>query len=571
MRAPTSERARWALVVAVGTLLLVAMHAVWLVANRRGYPMDTDEAGYMTIALNDHAALSSGGLGDFWDIVQRQTPNAPLVPALTALLYTVHTGILISYAVLLGFLILLVAAVYGIVKRLAGPRLGALAALVTATSPGVLMFSREYVFALPAAALLAGAVYALMRSDGLRHTRWALLTGVALGLMVLTRTVTVAFVPGVAFAAVVALLTRGPEGRVRAVANLVLAALAMAAVAATWYWRNLQPVSDYLTSFGYGRQSGVYGEEHPLLSWSRWTTVAEHMGQESLHLWLFAALAVGAAGAAFLAVRRILRSEERRTAAAALARSDALTVAIVLAAGYAALSSSRNAGYGFTVPLVALLVALALLSVRELPALRLPAAVLLGAVAAFNVVSQSGVSSAVAEPRSASVPAIGSMPATDGRPLAVGYVRVQVPGPATEFTPQDEEWLPFDRRLARFFLDYAGSKDQAPVVAFASRNRLVNTNSVGLAGRLWWGTQIAFTQLDASVDGDRPDAYARYLSDPAHGLPNMLVTADVARGDFAPLVTQARAEAAARSLGFGVVATMTQPDGRGLRVWWRDR
>jgi 4-amino-4-deoxy-L-arabinose transferase-like glycosyltransferase len=473
--------------------------------------------------------------------------------------------------VLLGFLVLLVAAVYGIVERLAGPRLGALAALVTATSPGVVLFSREYVFALPAAALLACAVYALIRSEGLRRTRWAVLTGVALGLMVLTRTVTVAFVPGVALAAVVALVARGPEGRRRAVANLALAALAMVAVAATWYWRNLQPVTDYLTSVGYGRGSGAYGEQHPLLSWSRWTTVAEHLGRESLHLWLFAALTVGAVGAAFLAVRRVLPSEHRRATAAALARSDSLTVAIVLAAGYAALSSSRNPGYGFTVPLVALLVTLALLWARELPALRLPLAALLVAVAVFNVASHSGVSSALAEPRTVSVPAIGDMPATDGQPLAVGYVRRQLAGPATEFAPPDKEWLPFDRRLARFFLDYADSKGRVPVVAFASRNRLVNTNSVGLAARLWWGREIAFAQLDAAGGGDRMDAYARYLSDPAHGLPNMLVTADVARGDFEPLVTQARAEAAARSLGFSRVATMTQPDGRLLHVWWLER
>src|SRR3954447_13624010 len=129
MRLPSSERARWALVVLAGVLVLVAAQVVWLAANRRGYPLYADEAGYMTIALNDHAALASRGLDGFWDAIQTQVPNAPLVPALTALVYTVHTGILVSYAVPLGFLVLLALATYGIGERLAGPRIEALAAL----------------------------------------------------------------------------------------------------------------------------------------------------------------------------------------------------------------------------------------------------------------------------------------------------------------------------------------------------------------------------------------------------------------------------------------------------------
>jgi hypothetical protein len=108
------------------------------------------------------------------------------------------------------------------------------------------------------------------------------------------------------------------------------------------------------------------------------------------------------------------------------------------------------------------------------------------------------------------------------------------------------------------------------VVAFASRHRVVNVNSVGLAAMLWWGKDISFAQLSGDPS-DTPAAYASYLSAPEHGQPNMLITTNDTQGDFAPLVTQPYAEQAARSLGFRVIRTTTQPDGRELRVWWLER
>src|SRR5438045_2786902 len=166
----------------------------------RGSPLLIDEAGYITIALRDHAALVHSGLGAFWDTVEHQPPQAPFVPALTALLYVIHTGVLDSFGVLCVFLVLLIGSVYEIAERFMGARAAALAALITATLPGVLEFTRTYVFALPSAALLAFAIYALLRSDGLRRTGWPVAAGVALGLLTLTRTVNVAFLPGIVLA-----------------------------------------------------------------------------------------------------------------------------------------------------------------------------------------------------------------------------------------------------------------------------------------------------------------------------------------------------------------------------------
>ena len=203
-------------------------------------------------------------------------------------------------------------AVYGIAERLAGPRLGALAALVTATLPGAFAFSREYIFAMPVAALLACAVFALLRSDGMRRRRWAIACGVAIGLMLLSRTMAITYVPGVLLAAVVVTLARGRGDLAARFLNLALLTVTAVAVAATWYAKNLQSVIDYLTDYGYGKQSQFYGRDHALISWGRLRSVAEHMVGEDLFLPMAAILCAGLIAVAAVVVKRLRPSDDRR-------------------------------------------------------------------------------------------------------------------------------------------------------------------------------------------------------------------------------------------------------------------
>jgi len=567
-----SERARWALVVAAGALLLLAIDVWWVATYRHGYPLDVDEAGYTTIALADYFGLKSGGLHGWWELVQSQTPNAPLVPAITSLLFVVKTGVLEGFATLIGFLVLLAFAIYGIAERLVGPRLGALAALVVASSPGAFAFSREFIFALPTAALLACAVYALLRSEGLRRRRWAIGCGAALGLMLLSRTMAVAFVPGVLVAAIVALLAQ-ERARIelsRRLLNLGLLVLTGGAVAATWYIRNLKPVLDYLTGYGYGAQSKNIGVEHSLISWARWRSVAERMTANDLLVPLAALVVIGLLAVMATAIHRVLVAEDRRSALAGLARTDALSVAIIFTAGYAALTSSRNGGEGFTFPLAVLLPPLATLALCRFRSAVAPAVALLVMIGALNVAASSDIWDGLARTRLVAVPGFASLPWLSGVPHAVGAIRVQVPGPETRFDRRDRRWLGADEALARYLIKKLGTPEAMPVVAFASGNRVVNTNTVGLASMLTFHRDIPFAQLSAE-GGDTVAAYTRQLSDPQFGLPTVLITMSRNTGDFLPLITQAYAETAARRLHFQLVHTMRLPDGRLLHVWSQQR
>jgi hypothetical protein len=564
MPLPASDRLRWALLVAAAALLLLAFDAWWLATYRHGYPLNIDEAAYTAIGLNDYLGWRGGGLHGWWEAVQSQAPNAPLVPALASLLYVAKAGVVEGFGVLGGFVVLLGLAIYGIGERLAGPRLGALAGLAAMAAPGVLAFAHVYVFALPAAALLACAVYALLRSEGLRRRRWALACGAALGLMLLARTMTVAFVPGVVAAAALALAARERERRalVRGSVNLVLLVLAAASVAALWYWRNLQPVLDYLTEYGYGGKSAEFGAEHAFVSWPRWTAVAEEMTEADLLLPLAALVLAGLVAVLVAAVQGVRGAADRRAALAGIARGDALTVAVVAVAGYAALTSSRNAGFGFTLPLSVLFLPLAAIALRRFRAAAAAAVAVLALIAAVNLAAASSLWSDLSRERDLTVPGLARLPWLNGVPFALADIRTQVPGPETRFAERDRGWPRADRRLAALLLREEGP----PMVAFASRSRILNTNTVGLAAVLHFGRQIPMAQLVAD-DGDSTRAYARRLTDPRYGLPRVLITMSSEAGDYEPHVTQARVETAARRLGFRLRHSLTLPDGRRLRVW----
>ena len=561
-----SAAQRWALVVALGALVIVAIDVWWVATYRYEYPLDIDEAGYTTIGLIDHLGLVNNGLSGWWEAFQAQAPNAPLVPALTSVLLEVKPGAFEGFGVLIGFLVLLALATYGIAERLSNPRLGALAALVVASSPAAITFTREFIFALPAAALLSCSVYALIRSEGLRRRGWSVAVGVALGLMLLTRTMTVVFVPGVLLAALLAFMIRGRSARLRGLLNLGLLIAAGALVAAPWYARNLSAVIDYLTGFGYGSQSSQYGEEHALVSWEHWSQVAKTMMKTDLLVPLAAMVFLGLLVVLGRAIGRLWGATGKRDALATLVRSDATSVAIVLGAGYAGLSSSQNIGDGFTVPLTVLAIPLAVVALKPLKSAVVPIAALLALIGVTNLAVTSNLSDTLAKARGVYVPAFGQMPWVSGVPNAVSGVRQQMPGPPARFTGPDKGWPKTDTALADIIVRHSSPSGEPPVVAFASRSWILNTNTVQLASVLKYRRTLPLTQLVADY-GDTVAEYKQQLSSPDLGLPSMLVTMSSNAHDFEPHVTQSYAETAARQLDFRLTQTLSLPNGRVLRVW----
>ena len=135
--------------------------------------------------------------------------------------------------------------------------------------PEMTDWARTFHFGVPAAALFTAATYALVRSEGFVDRRWALAWGLLLGLTLLARTMMIALVPGLVFAAILA-VAFGPTLRARRTVNFVLALAIGLATAATWYGSNW-PVVTHLLSYGYGDHSTYHGQAYPMLSLAYWT------------------------------------------------------------------------------------------------------------------------------------------------------------------------------------------------------------------------------------------------------------------------------------------------------------
>ncbi|HET7417580.1 MAG TPA: glycosyltransferase family 39 protein [Solirubrobacterales bacterium] len=549
-------------------MLLAALNAWWVVKYRHGYPLDIDEAGYTTIALNDYFGLQNGGIHGWWDTIQIQAPHAPLLPAVTSLALTVNPGVLAGFFVLIGFAVLLVFITYGISERLAGSALGVLAALAVATSQGLFNYTREYVFALPTAVFLAAAVYALLRSDGLRSWAWSATCGAALGLMLLSRTMSIAFVPGVLAAAVVAAGFRGNRKDLTSRAlNLLLLVLVAAAVAASWYWRNFDPVRDYLTSYGYGSHSQYYGAEHALVSWGRLKDVLERMIVFDLLVPMALLLFMGLFAGAVKLTRRLIQAPDRRREMGRILASDVVTVLIVVAAGIASLMTSRNGGNGFTFPLAMLLPPLAVVPLRGASRAVVTSAVaIVASIALLNVVTSTDLSEDISKKRLVEIPLFAHQPWADGTPNSLDVMRLQLAGPSTSFTSSEKAWPEMDAQLADLLARPITPDHTQPIIGLALRHRFLNLNTITLAAVLRHHVGLPIVPLEAEP-GDTVSNYIHEIRESPLGELNAVITASTERGDFEPVVTQVKAEQAARRLGFQVVRRFDLPDGRRLKLW----
>ena len=256
----------------VGLLLLFAASTIlWDWRYRHGQPYDIDESGYLSISLADFHSLGGGGLISWIKQVEAPSTQSPLTTLLSTPFYLVFgpkalAGLLSP----LVYMLVAIAATYGLARRILPRPAAWIAVVLVASTPLVINYSRDYIFAAAATGVVAVALLCFERSDQLRSFRWSLLFGIAVGLLPLARTMTVAFLP--AFGIVVLLaVTLHPE-RARRGLNAAIAVVAAVVTAASWlaFNGNGTLVWNYLTQYGYGAASHEYGVQHSLLSYQAW-------------------------------------------------------------------------------------------------------------------------------------------------------------------------------------------------------------------------------------------------------------------------------------------------------------
>jgi hypothetical protein len=121
-------------------------------------------------------------------------------------------------------------------------------------------------------------------------------------------------------------------------------------------------------------------------------------------------------------------------------------------------------------------------------------------------------------------------------------------------------------RLADILLKPIAPGKTQPIVGMAARHRVMNTNSITLAAIIKYHYGIPFVQLEAEP-ADTVANYVKEIRESPAGELTALITTSNEVEDFPPTVTQTKAEAAARQLGFKVIRRFEMPDGRQLRIW----
>jgi Dolichyl-phosphate-mannose-protein mannosyltransferase len=480
-----------------------------------------------------------------------------------------------SFFVQAPFLVLLAFASFGLAARLASPLWGLLAALIVMSIPEMTNWARTFHFAVPAAALFTAATYALVRSEGLVDRRWVLAWGLLLGLTLLARTMMIALVPSLVLAAMLT-VAFAPSLRPRRAVNFVLALVTGLVIAATWYGRNWPIVAEYLFSYGYGDKSAYHGQAYPMLSWAYWSARLNTIIDFGFYL----PLAVLVAATLTVGTVQILQ-QARGTGRIGVALRSTLQegvwiCVVVVVSGYLALTSSRNIGTGFALPLLPILVALSTAALarfrsRAVRACLVTAFVL---VSLFNVVMKADVVLALSGTWRVQLSGLGGVRVIDGRgdiQRLLAYAGNDVGHPTAKMPEVHKQWLVLGRDVAIWLNRFADQHQRQPVVIFGSKDPFFNTNLIGLSARLHLRKGLWVGQLEPTLGGDDTEAYRIQLADPNRGPPNLVVTTDRGPSEYEPVVTQALVEEAARSLGFNQVGSFHLPDGRKTRIWWLDR
>lgn len=515
-----------------------AVELGWLAINRQARLFEIDGAGYAAMAVRLARQRSGTGV---WTTFQEGN-HGPL-QALLALPLQVLGPDPMAVLVVNALLGAGTGAVtFVVVRRLTDRRTAAVAGFVVLCTPGILEYSRVALTVMPSVFFASVAMLALVMGSGLERRRWAIIAGIAVGCMTLSRSMTVAFAPAFAVAALA--WARSRQTPVRTVsANAALATGAAVATAAWWWIVRWSDVSTYLVGGGSTDTDQFTNPPVKLLI----------HGLELL-LYLGVLLPI-VAGIAYVVLRRPRwRRTDVETAGhvtddghpAGDPRSlPVWPIAAAAATATVILSVRGTLGVGFMMPVLPWAVVATTVGVRR----RLPRP----RFAAWSVaVAATSLAIAVAYTAGGMRTNISWCLTGDGAQKSV----CEIDGVADRFAWRSSIDAVADR------LSAIEEVHPDSTVALVSRDILINDNSIGLASELRHQRSVPWSPFDAS---EAPD---RQLAGMVADASVVVVTDDYADTVIIgrSLPTPEATRAAATAAGFLACDAVTLPDGRHVSI-----
>jgi 4-amino-4-deoxy-L-arabinose transferase-like glycosyltransferase len=554
-------------------VFILAWYAIgvrWIWLYRHGNLFDWDEANYLSIAAS---AARTHELGRWLGEIVFGNDQAPATPGIAAAIFS-----LFGIHPFLGLLVPLSAAaltlmlIFSIGLRVGGPWMAWIALVLVATMPIFVNYSRSFNFAMVSTLATMAALYCLLRSAGMGSLRWALLFGFCVGLLPLTRTMALAYVPALVLAALISSL--GRENSPQRIGRLAGATILATATTAVWLVPNWGGVWGYLLDYGYGQHSTEIYAENSVVHWGgAWIETMRYYA-ESAHVIHSAILIAGVTLAAVFAVRQS-RGIRPAQILRKVAHSGLLGPSVLFAVGTIALASTPNHGTGFDLPLLA--------------ALTLVSAWGLTRAHTYTYLQRSGVFAIIlavlivyipyvdlrwptAEPRSIRVDHINAV-ITDGRGTLQLWEQYYsgnpfaVPRPEPIDTATTREWQQRIIETAEFIRHE--NQASAPV-ALGFNHSLYNDSSVELAALSKYDYRIRFETFDLTVAAESEDAYFDWLTNGSARGSCLLFTSAGIANEIPPVTDSETLSSAARRANFRSFAGWKLPDGRNVVAWHRE-
>ncbi len=366
---PESGR-RHAQFLIVAILVTAAVWIVLFVARVQAHQADVDDYFYASVA---HSLWN----GNFVSSFLHTGMTSPLVPAVASPGAAV-SGVYGAMAVELPFLLILVAGSYFLARLWISPLAAMVAALVVALNEDVSSYAVTLNFAMPTAAALVWAFYSYIRSRHFRNWKWSLLFGVAIAVVLLSRSMSFVYVAPLVVVVVIDLMVdivkHGHALRLPALGAVVTTLV----LAGPWWLVSGHAAIQYLQSAGYQSSSGFTSHGFALDA----TTI----GQRAR--WSLSELGWGeswALGIALLAALWAVLRHHRTLKVNAL-----WTLALWALLTTLVLSTSSNRGTGFGLPVIVILILLAAAVLGQMPWRILPLlGVVLAGVLAVGLVAEA--------------------------------------------------------------------------------------------------------------------------------------------------------------------------------------
>lgn len=563
----------------------VAVNARWIWLYRQNNLLDIDEAGYLGMAFSYYRSLSGSGLGDWFKSVLSPGIQAPITPALASLLFWISTpSILTGFAVPLLAGVICVLSTYWLARCLMSAPAALWAAALVASCPLLTIFARSFHFSIPATALFTLSLVCMLRSRNFASLLWASLFGICVGLLPLTRTMTIAFLPGLFVGAAVHTVAQ-----LRALSQrlgvLLWSTFLAIIVSGSWLVGSSSLVFGYLFNFGYGKQASEYGVKYSLLELSAWRHMVV-MNLDYLSLPHALVLLAGILASLLLALRTV----KRHGASDALnqwTHSPVFPLAMVLLCCVAALSSSQNSGSAFVAPVIPLSIVLSVWAINSClfsGFSRTIAASLGGLICLTASIPLADASWSMSRPWRVKIPILESeVNITDGRGTAfvgLGDGRGQeypVGGSFNGANTSSSNSLSPKKRQAWIALADAAShavKAESAAskggVAFGFRHFLLNPNTVRLSSLIQGGDLPPLYMVAPVQIGDSVSAYQIWLTKGDASAASLLFTLSGEQGEYMPKVSKELFVQAAQIAGFEPTQSWLAPTGQQLQLWKRE-